>query len=74
MDNPRATTQVLARPVSDISLRATRLGRAIDRLTPGQYTITLKKDELDAKDWVVEIVRTEPIQRLSLAKTGYVPE
>jgi hypothetical protein len=50
----------------DLSSRAISLARAVDRLPIGEYSITLIKPTLEAKDWYVEILRTETVQSLSL--------
>lgn len=56
------------RSVSDLSPRVVQLARMIDRLPPGNYEISLQKQELRAQDWSVEIVRTEKIQTLHLPR------
>jgi hypothetical protein len=60
------------KPVSDLSSRVVQLARMIERLPPGNYEISLQKQELRAQDWSVEIVRTEKISSISLPK--YNPE
>lgn len=77
MDTNRATQEAPANTslaIQGASLRATLLARAIDRLSPGKYSIRVTIDEMDAKDWVIEIERAEPIQKLSLARRDYSPE
>ena len=60
------------KPVTDLSPRVVQLARMIERLPPGNYEISLSKQELRAQDWSVEIVRTEPIQKITLSR--YQPE
>lgn len=49
-----------------ISPRALRIARYIDRLTEGEYQITLSKRRIEA--WYVEIDRTENVRRVELDK------
>jgi hypothetical protein len=60
------------KPVTDLSARVVQLARMIDRLPPGNYDISLQKQDLNAQAWSVEIVRTEKIANVSLPK--YNPE
>ena len=66
--------QPIAQPLSvtDLSARVVQLARMIDRLPPGDYDISLQKQDLSAQDWRVEIVRTEKISSVNLSK--YNPE
>jgi len=58
-----------------ISFRAIQCARMIDRLRPGMYSIRLIKDAIESKDWIIEVIRDDLIQKMSLArKDGYVPE
>ena len=56
----------------DVSARVKELMRRIDRLPPGTYELTIAKDEIRAMDWVIDIVRLEPIGNFYLSK--YQPE
>jgi len=56
------------KPVTDLSPRVVQLARAIERLPPGNYEISLRKQDLSAQDWSVEIVRTERISTMSLSR------
>jgi len=39
------------------------------------YSIRLIKDAIESKDWIIEVIRDDLIQKMSLArKDGYVPE
>ena len=60
------------KPAADLSPRVVRLAQLIDRLPPGEYEISLRKQELRAQGWSVEIVRTEKIPIADLSK--YAPE
>lgn len=54
---------------SDISERARSLAREVDRLPAGfNYVLHIVKDEVEAIDWRVEIVRTELIRRMTLSR------
>lgn len=53
---------------SDLSPRVVQLARMIDRLPPGNYDISLVKQDLRAQDWKVEIVRTEKIAEVDLSR------
>jgi len=53
---------------NDLSDRAKRLARMIDRLAPGTYNINFMKPDLDAASWRVEIERLEFIQKTDLDK------
>lgn len=67
--------QQAQRTIADISERAHSLAREIDRLPVGfTYTIQLVKNELEAVDWKVEIVRNEFLRRMSLRNKDYLPE
>lgn len=57
---------------ADLSPRVVELLRVIDHLPPGTFEITIKKSDVIAQDWHVEIVRTEEIQKLRLSR--YRPE
>lgn len=57
---------------TDLSPRVVQLARMLDRLPPGNYEISLSKQDLRTQDWNVEIVRTEKIATVSLPK--YNPE
>jgi hypothetical protein len=61
-----------SKPINDLSPRVVQLARMIDRLPPGDYDISLQKQEISGQPWSVEIVRTEKISTLSLPK--YNPE
>ena len=56
------------KPVTDLSDRVVQLARMIERLPPGNYEISLKKQELSVQPWNVEIVRTEKISSANLSK------
>jgi len=56
------------RAVTDLSPRMVQLAREIERLPPGNYEISLQKQELRAQDWSVEIVRTEMILTTKLSR------
>ncbi len=58
----------MSEPVADLSSRVVSLARAIDRLPLGEYSIILVKPELETKDWIVEIMRTEYVQGLLLKR------
>jgi hypothetical protein len=49
------------KPVTDLSPRVVQLARMIDNLPPGDYEISLQKQDVRAQDWSIEIVRTEKI-------------
>ena len=52
-----------------ISPRAKQIGRAIDRLRPGQhYIILLTLPDIDAANWHIEILKTDLLQKLALTK------
>jgi hypothetical protein len=51
------------RTPNDISMRAIRLGRCLDRLPAGKYVISLDKSS-DRMDWVVDVSKT--VQELNL--------
>ncbi len=68
MDEP----QPQPKPINDLSPRVVQLARMIDRLPPGNYEISLQKQDLRAQDWSVEIVRTDKISSTNLSK--YSPE
>lgn len=70
---PEQTTGVTSAPVLDISHRALQMARMVDRLSPGTYRILVVKDEMDAKDWRIEVCREEVLKRISLPKR-YVAE
>lgn len=72
MIEPQTTPIQPTKPVTDLSARVVQLARMIERLPPGNYEISLQKQELKAQDWNVEIVRTEKIANLNLPK--YNPE
>jgi hypothetical protein len=55
----------------DSSPRATSLVRAIDRLPPGEYFIQIVKPDLQAKNWIIEIIRTEVFQNLTLPRISF---
>lgn len=59
-------------PATDLSPRVVQLARMIDRLPPGNYEISIEKQDLRAQDWAVEIVRTERISSIHLSR--YLPE
>ena len=61
MDELQTTPNQVTKPVNDLSPRVVRLAQLIDRLPPGNYEISLQKQEIHAQDWSVEIVRTEKI-------------
>ena len=71
MDNNQPTNQP-PKPATDLSPRVVQLARMLDRLPPGNYEISLQKQDLRAQDWNVEIVRTEKIATVQLQK--YNPE
>lgn len=71
-DNLNPTPSPSPRPVTDLSPRVVQLARMLDRLPPGNYEISLSKQDLRAQDWSVEIVRTEKIATVNLTK--YNPE
>jgi hypothetical protein len=54
--------------VSDLSPRVVRLARELDRLPAGEYVITLSKPDLASLSWSAEIVRTETIKTMELAR------
>lgn len=56
------------KPVTDLSPRVVHLARMLERLPPGNYEISLSKQELSAQDWNIEIVRTERIATVSLSR------
>ena len=62
-DNPKSN----GTGITDLSPHVVQLSRMIDRLPPGTYEITLRKEEFRQKDWSVEIVRTEKIVGISLS-------
>ena len=64
MDKTNPTSQ----PPSDLSPRVVQLARMIERLPPGNYEISLQKQELRAQDWNIEIVRTEKISTVNLSR------
>lgn len=56
----------------DVSERALSIARAVDRLPPGYvYHLEIKKPDMPAMPWMVEIVREDRIQVLRLT---YHPE
>lgn len=55
-------------PVSDLSPRMVSLGRALDRLPPGEYVIRLVKSDVQSAPWRAEIARSEPIRTMDLGK------
>lgn len=56
------------RPVIDLSQKAVRISRAIDRLEPGTYTIQLVKPAAmgELGTWQVEIKTTTAIRAMEL--------
>jgi hypothetical protein len=68
MNNIEPTNPPPQRPGADLSPRVVQLARMLDRLPPGNYEISLQKQDLRAQDWNVEIVRTEKIVNMSLPK------
>jgi hypothetical protein len=54
----------------DLSERAVRIARIIDRLPPGTYNIELLKPEIKAASWKVIVERLEFIQKAALARNG----
>ena len=70
--NTNPPTPQPSKPVTDLSPRVVQLARMLDRLPPGNYEISLSKQEMRAQDWNVEIVRTERIATVQLPK--YNPE
>ena len=67
MENPQQLNRPTPQP-ADLSPRVVQLARMLDRLPPGNYEISLQKQELRAQDWNVEIVRTEKIATVQLPK------
>lgn len=63
---------VADKPVTDLSQRAIQLARAIDRLSPGRYMVSILLPDVEAVSWKVEIERVEPIQKMVITK--YSPE
>lgn len=73
--NPNQTQAALTS--SDSSPRVAQLARALDRLPPGTYQLTIVKNEMRAMDWtgVILKVEYEEVERFSVSKTGaYRPE
>jgi len=67
--------EALPRVDMGISFRAIQCARVIDRLRPGKYSLRIVKDAIESKDWIIEIICEDLIQKMSLArKDGYVPE
>ena len=60
--------------IADVSHRAHKLARIVDRLSPGTYHLKITKDDVYGVDWNIEIVRSEMIQRVSLSNKNYVSE
>ena len=61
--------------VTDLSPRVIQLARTIDRLPPGEFEITIVKQDIRAMDWTVEVVDTltnRPVEHLTISK--YHPE
>lgn len=71
-DNTNPPTPQPSNPRTGLSPHVVQLARMLDRLPPGNYEISLQKQEIRTHDWNVEIVRTEKIATAQLPK--YNPE
>lgn len=53
---------------TDVSRNALSIARRIDRLAPGQYTITIKKPEEKGAGWTFQIDQPVTIQKGEIGK------
>ena len=56
--------------INDLSPRVVSLARAIDRLPPGAYTISITKHDLKTLGWDALINRIEQVQALKITPSG----
>ncbi len=63
MSDLTQTDSTLKGPQNDVSRKAMRVGRIIDRLLPGRYVLMLVLPEPPNQDWELEIFASVRIQR-----------
>lgn len=65
-NTPQEATGSPVRPVTDISYRSVRLGRIVDRLGPGEHTVTIIKADDKKLPWRVRIVQGTGAREIEL--------
>jgi|WetSurMetagenome_2_1015567.scaffolds.fasta_scaffold123836_2 hypothetical protein len=58
----------MPKPPQDLSPRVVELARVIDRLPPGTSVIVLRKEEVRAMDWSVEVLSVQHSTSMTLPK------
>jgi hypothetical protein len=65
----RLTDELIAlgkHPVTDLSQRAVRIGRMIDRLGAGEFSIKIAKPEGESGTWKVEVEQNKRVRTMEL--------
>jgi hypothetical protein len=53
-------------PVTDLSQRAVRIGRMIDRLGAGEFSIKITKPEGESGKWKIEVEQNKRVRTMEL--------